>query len=404
MSLELLKAVGDGHIKQAEALLHMGISVDEQDENGRTALMIAVMNNDLHMAELLLDKGADLNIRDYTMLSPWLCAGANGFHKILQAALKYQPEITSINRFGGTVLLPSSEKGYLKTVEIALKAGVPVNHVNNLGWSALQEAVILGNGGFLYCDIIRKLLENGADPGLKDNEGKTAKDWAESRGEAQVTALLAGEEKVNYKEIRELIEHEKYEEAILKLGGGDTPEQCYLLGYCYTLLERYEEALSIYQKYGEEYPEFLFYRANVFRTMKRVKEALEEYDKAIQINPDYFFYRYHKSNYLRELGMHEAAVEEMDRLLSKEPARYDYLFHKANSLRTLGRHREAVEAMDQAIEADPKNPLYVLHKAQSLVLLKEYKTALELLEKAAKENASPMYLNELEAVRKMMNK
>ena len=60
--------------------------------------------------------------------------------------------------------------------------------------------------------------------------------------------------------------------------------------------------------------------------------------------------------------------------------------------------------MDQAIEADPKNPLYVLHKAQSLVLLKEYKTALELLEKAEKENASPMYLNELEAVRKMMNK
>ena len=93
MSLELLKAVGDGHIKQAEALLHMGIPVDEQDENGRTALMIAVMNNDLHMAELLLDKRADLNIRDHTMLSPWLCAGANsaGSFKVSAGNYFHQP-------------------------------------------------------------------------------------------------------------------------------------------------------------------------------------------------------------------------------------------------------------------------------------------------------------------------
>lgn len=87
--------------------------------------MIAVINNNLSLAKLLLERGADLNIRDNTMLSPWLCAGANGFHKILRTALKYNPEISSTNRFGGTVLLPSSEKGYLKQWKQHWRQGYP---------------------------------------------------------------------------------------------------------------------------------------------------------------------------------------------------------------------------------------------------------------------------------------
>ena len=343
MSLELLKAAQEGDEQQVKLLLDKGEKIDEQDRDGRTPLMIAVINNNLSLAKLLLERGADLNIRDNTMLSPWLCAGANGFHKILRTALKYNPEISSTNRFGGTVLLPSSEKGYLKTVETALEAGVSVNHMNDLGWSALQEAVILGNGGFLYRDIIRKLMQFGADPDLKDHEGKTAKDWAVSRGEHSVIELLEGRADNNYQEIRALIDKEAYDEAITLLCEPDSLEKCYLLGHCYTLEERYEDALEIYRKAAGMdggSPEFLFYSANVLRTMKRVEDTLDEYDKAIQAAPDYFFYRYHKSNYLRELGRHEEAVAEMDQLLSKDPRRYDYMFHKANSLRTLGRHRQ----------------------------------------------------------------
>lgn len=376
MDLKLIKATEDENIDKIISLLDSGEFIDIQDEDGKTPLMVAVKKNNLQITKLLLARGANPNIRDNTMLSPWLCAGANGFYKILQVAQEYNPEISSTNRFGGTVLLPSSEKGYLKTVEVALKAGVSVNHVNDLGWSALQEAVILGDGGYLYRDIIRKLMLGGANPNLKDNEGKTAKDWAISRNENQVVDILEGKLHVNYEDVRKLLEQERYDKAIQLLQAPSSLEEHYLLGYCYTLLEKYEEALSVYRdasKMEEGSPEFLFYSANILRTMKKVKEALNEYDKAIAINPDDFFYRYHKSNYLRELGRHEEAIAEMDRLLSKDPNRCDYLFHKANSLRSLGRHKEAAEAMEFAIKADPSNPLYVSHKFQSIELMEQDK-------------------------------
>lgn len=248
-------------------------------------------------------------------------------------------------------------------------------------------------------------MQFGADPDLKDHEGKTAKDWAVSRGEHSVIELLEGRADNNYQEIRALIDKEAYDEAITLLCEPDSLEKCYLLGHCYTLEERYEDALEIYRKAAGMdggSPEFLFYSANVLRTMKRVEDTLDEYDKAIQAAPDYFFYRYHKSNYLRELGRHEEAVAEMDQLLSKDPRRYDYMFHKANSLRTLGRHREAAAVMDRAIEIVPGNPLYVFHKAKSLALMGQYEESIKLLEEIVKIRPESVYLQELQAVRKAL--
>jgi uncharacterized protein len=39
----------------------------------------------------------------------------------------------------------------LETVRTLIQAGVAVDHVNNLGWRALLEAVILGEGGHAMC-------------------------------------------------------------------------------------------------------------------------------------------------------------------------------------------------------------------------------------------------------------
>ena len=48
-----------------------------------------------------------------------------------------------------------------------------VDHVNNLGWTGLLEAIILGDGGAAHQEIVRLLLEHGADPELADREGIT---------------------------------------------------------------------------------------------------------------------------------------------------------------------------------------------------------------------------------------
>ena len=60
------------------------------------------------------------------------------------------------------------------TVRLLLdRSKIDVNHINNLGWTALLEAVILSDGGPRHIEIVRLLLAAGADPNIADNDGVT---------------------------------------------------------------------------------------------------------------------------------------------------------------------------------------------------------------------------------------
>ena len=78
----------------------------------------------------------------------------------------------------------------METVQILIDAGVDVNHLNRLHWTALLEAVILGDGGPRHVDIVRRLLAAGADPAIADKDGVTALEHARTRGYAEMVALL----------------------------------------------------------------------------------------------------------------------------------------------------------------------------------------------------------------------
>ena len=51
------------------------------------------------------------------------------------------------NRYGGTALIPAAHHGHPETVRMLLGTDIDIDHVNRLGWTALLEAVILGDGG-----------------------------------------------------------------------------------------------------------------------------------------------------------------------------------------------------------------------------------------------------------------
>ena len=78
----------------------------------------------------------------------------------------------------------------METVKILIAAGVPVNHVNHLGWTAMQEAILLNDGGPRQQEVVRLLLDAGADPGIRDPEGRTALQNAERLGFGDIAALL----------------------------------------------------------------------------------------------------------------------------------------------------------------------------------------------------------------------
>jgi len=95
-----------------------------------------------------------------------------------------------VNRFGGVSVIPASERGHVEYVRRVVSTGIDVNHVNRLGWTALLEAVILGDGGARHQEIVRILLDAGADASIGDHDAVTALEHAERLGFAEIAAIL----------------------------------------------------------------------------------------------------------------------------------------------------------------------------------------------------------------------
>jgi len=155
-----------------------------------TALVAATKANHIDAARALIDAGADVNAKDDIQDSAYLYAGARGHDEILRLTLDHGADLTSTNRFGGTALIPASERGLLSTIEILLDAGVDPDHINNLNWTALHEAIVLGDGSDAYVDVVRTLIDGGADITIRDGDGVLPVDLARSRGYDAIVALL----------------------------------------------------------------------------------------------------------------------------------------------------------------------------------------------------------------------
>ena len=191
-SMLLIEAVQQQNEQQVKALLTQAVDVDAQNEKGETALLIATHQNNLAIAKMLIDAGADINKQDAIQDSAYLYAGAQGKTEILAYMLRHQdPDPNVVNRYGGNALIPAAEKGHLDNVKLLLEDGrTDINHQNDFGYTALIEVVALTDGSKVYQDIAKELLKHDADTKLRDNNGKTALDYANEKGYIELQSLL----------------------------------------------------------------------------------------------------------------------------------------------------------------------------------------------------------------------
>jgi len=192
MDVRLHEAAAAGDLDAIHRLLAAGLTIDARDADGRTPILRAVMTRQTAAVRALVDAGADVDIRDNRLDNPFLYAGAEGLLDILRLVNEAGADPALTNRYGGVALIPACERGHVETVRYLLEqSDVDVDHVNNLGWTGLLEAVILADGDAAHQEIIRLLLANGADPDLADRDGVTALEHARSRGQDAVVAILA---------------------------------------------------------------------------------------------------------------------------------------------------------------------------------------------------------------------
>lgn len=188
----LLVAAGQGDLAAVQHALAAGADIDGRDEAGRTALLLAVAGGHDAIALHLIDGGADINAVAANRDTPWLLAGARGRTAVLERMLETgRVDYAKRNRYGGNALIPACERGHVETVALLLtRSRIDVDHVNDLGWTALLEAVILGDGGPRHQEIVRLLLAHGASTGIADRQGVRPLAHARMRGQAAVMALL----------------------------------------------------------------------------------------------------------------------------------------------------------------------------------------------------------------------
>lgn len=187
----LLSAAASGELDRVASALATGARVEARDTHGRSPLLLAVIGDHLEVAQLLVDRCANPNAVDHRLDTPWLATGVTGSVEMLEILLPAGPDMTIRNRYGGVAIIPASERGHVEYVRRVASAGINVNHINDLGWTALLEAVILGDGSTRYQEIVRILLAAGADRHLADRDGVTAMHHAQRFGYNDLAAVLA---------------------------------------------------------------------------------------------------------------------------------------------------------------------------------------------------------------------
>jgi ankyrin repeat protein len=182
-TMNLLDAARIGDVETVRSLLGGDTGTEIRDPDGRTPLLLATRRDEVEIARLLIEAGADVNAKDTIRDTPFLYAGAEGRDAILRLILATgRADLRDTNRYGGVALIPAAHHGHPSTVRILLETDIDVDHINDLGWTALIEAVILSDGGPVHQEIVGLLVDAGADPRIADRDGVTPLEHARKHG------------------------------------------------------------------------------------------------------------------------------------------------------------------------------------------------------------------------------
>src|ERR1044071_5747402 len=184
-------AAAKGDAAEVERLIAAGQSANRQDAHSRTPLHVAAHFGHQAAAQALLKGGANPNALDAQRYDIVTIAAVNNDVPMLKLALAGGCDPKAITSpYQGTALIAAAHLGHAEVVRVLIAAGAPLDHVNNLGWTALIQSIVLGNGGRKHTDTLAALVKAGANVNLADRAGATPLRLAKSRGYAEMVRIL----------------------------------------------------------------------------------------------------------------------------------------------------------------------------------------------------------------------
>jgi predicted LPLAT superfamily acyltransferase len=186
----LWQAAAKGDTEAVKLLLEEGADVNmKRTSNGTTALSMASQNGHTEVVRLLLEKGADVNVKTTENSTALFIAAEKGQIDIVKLLLGKGADVNTKHTTGATALLQASAQGHAEIVRLLLKKGADVNvKITNTGSTALLLAAEYG-----HTEVVKLLLAAKADVNAKASwQGKdyTPLSIAKEKGNTQIIELL----------------------------------------------------------------------------------------------------------------------------------------------------------------------------------------------------------------------
>jgi ankyrin repeat protein len=170
-------------------LIQHGAEVNIADEGGWKPIHNASMHDNAELARLLIEAGAELEVRDLPGGGAMHIAAHDGHISMIRVLVEYDTEIDCRATFtrddlepgstlearwniGRTPLMESAWNGQAEVIKLLLDYGADINAVDDHGMTALIRAARRGHEM-----SVKLLLDRGADATIRDKNGRTAEEW-----------------------------------------------------------------------------------------------------------------------------------------------------------------------------------------------------------------------------------
>ena len=184
-------AAAGGDVGEIDRLARQGADLNARDASGRTPMMVAAFRLDDAAVRALIEAGADPNALEHQSYDVVTIAAVLNDLDTLKLALAAGGNARAITSpYGGTALIAAAHLGHAEVCAALIQARAPLDHVNNLGWTALIEAIVLGDGGPRQQATVEVLIKGGASLELGDRNGARPLALARQRGYGKIAELL----------------------------------------------------------------------------------------------------------------------------------------------------------------------------------------------------------------------
>ena len=160
-------------------------NINEANAAGSTALHFAAFYGSAAVAEILLDKEADVNLQTKTGMSALIYAAMKGHTDMVKVLVENKADLNLQTNIGWSALMEAARYGHTDMVKVLVENKADLNLQTNIGWSALMEAARYG-----HTDMVKVLVENKADVNMPEASGATALKVAVEQGHLKMAEVL----------------------------------------------------------------------------------------------------------------------------------------------------------------------------------------------------------------------